>query len=89
MIYKDRADAARLLADALSPWRGKNPLVCATPVASSDAVRKVRQYADDVVCLQTPELFYAVGQFYHQFPQVDDREVVALLRAAGPRPGIG
>jgi putative phosphoribosyl transferase len=64
-------------------------LVCATPVASRDAVRRVRPYADDLVCLQTPDFFYAVGQFYRQFPQVDDREVVALLRAAGSRPEIG
>jgi predicted phosphoribosyltransferase len=35
-----------------------------------------------VVCLQTPTFFYAVGQFYRDFGQVDDSEVVALLRQA-------
>ena len=40
-------------------------------------------YADDVVCLDVPDAFYAVGQFYRDFRQVDDAEVVALLRTAG------
>ena len=77
------ATGATMIA-ALHALRARQParLVCATPVASIEAVRKVRQYADDVVCLQTPEGFYAVGQFYSHFPQVDDREVIALLRAA-------
>jgi putative phosphoribosyl transferase len=57
-------------------------LVCAVPVASTEALAKVGQYADEVVCLQAPEHFYAVGQWYRSFPQVDDSEVVALLRAA-------
>jgi predicted phosphoribosyltransferase len=60
--------------------RGPRRLVCAVPVDSVVAVEKVRTYADDVVCLQTPAFFYAVGQFYRSFPQVDDEEVIALLR---------
>jgi putative phosphoribosyl transferase len=58
-------------------------LVCAVPVASTEALAKVGPYADDVVCLQAPEHFYAVGQWYRSFPQVDDGEVIALLRVAG------
>jgi predicted phosphoribosyltransferase len=46
-------------------------------------VEKVRPYADEIVCLQMPMFFYAVGQFYRDFGQVDDGEVIALLRAAG------
>jgi putative phosphoribosyl transferase len=69
---------------ALHALRARQPewLVCAVPVASSEAVEKVRPHADEVVCLHTPAFFYAVGQFYRSFPQVDDSEVVALLRAA-------
>jgi predicted phosphoribosyltransferase len=52
-------------------------------VASREALAKVEAYADDVVCLDVPEGFYAVGQFYRDFRQVDDAEVVALLRMAG------
>jgi predicted phosphoribosyltransferase len=61
--------------------RGPEWLVCAVPVASVEAIGKVREHADEVVCLQIPEAFYAVGQFYRSFPQVDDEEVIATLRA--------
>lgn len=63
--------------------RGPQRLICAVPVASSEAVEKVRPYCDEVVCLQTPTFFHAVGQFYRDFRQVDDDEVIALLREAG------
>jgi predicted phosphoribosyltransferase len=43
----------------------------------------VRRYADRAVCLHTPTLFWAIGQFYERFEQVVDREVVGLLRAFG------
>lgn len=62
--------------------RAKKPgkLICAVPVAPADTLEKVLPYADEVVCLDTPELFYAVGQFYQSFPQVSDEEVIALLK---------
>lgn len=77
------ATGATMIA-ALHAMRMKRParLVCAVPVASPEAVEKVRAYADEVVCLDTPGFFYAVGQFYRSFPQVDDAEVVAQLRGA-------
>ena len=53
------------------------------PVAPPDTLEKIRGYADEVVCLEAPEFFQAVGQFYADFPQVDDDEVVAILRQAG------
>ena len=58
-------------------------LVCAIPVASPDSLELVRPYADEVVCLEAPGDFYAVGQFYLSFPQVEDAEVVALLSKGG------
>lgn len=69
--------------------RGAKRLVCAVPVGSHEAVSKVHHYADEVVCLQTPESFYAVGQFYRSFPQVSDEEVIRLLAsvAAEAMPG--
>jgi predicted phosphoribosyltransferase len=75
------ATGATMIA-ALHAMRARNPqrLVCAVPVASTEAVEKVRGYADEVICLQTPDFFYAVGQFYRSFPQVDDETVIALLR---------
>jgi putative phosphoribosyl transferase len=84
------ATGATMIA-ALHAMRARGPrrLICAVPVASVDAVEKVRGYADEVVCLQTPAFFYAVGQFYHSFPQVDDAEVVDLLRPTFGKPTPG
>jgi putative phosphoribosyl transferase len=78
------ATGATMIA-ALHAMRARRParLICAVPVASREAAQKVRRDADEVVALHTPELFYAVGQFYRSFMQVDDAEVIALLRDAG------
>ena len=55
-------------------------LVCAVPVASTEALELVRPFADEVVCLDVPEFFNAVGQAYQYFPQVSDDEVIATLK---------
>jgi len=74
------ATGATMIA-ALHAVRAKAPgrLVCAVPVAARDSLALVRRYADEVVCLDAPPEFHAVGQFYASFPQVDDSEVIALL----------
>jgi predicted phosphoribosyltransferase len=78
------ATGATMLA-ALHAVRARQPskLVCAVPVASEDSLARVRPYADEVVCLQAPPDFYAVGQFYRNFPQVDDEQAIRLLRGEG------
>jgi len=75
------ATGATMIA-ALHALRERKPgrLVCAVPVAPPETISRVRPYADEVVCLEAPEEFYAVGQFYRHFPQVEDDEVVALLK---------
>jgi predicted phosphoribosyltransferase len=42
----------------------------------------LRREADEVVCLDAPDNFMAVGQFYRHFPQLRDAEVTALLAEA-------
>jgi len=65
--------------------RGPEKLVCAVPVAPPDSVEAVRPYCDEVVCLDTPWDFGAVGRFYRNFDQVEDDEVIRRLgEAAGP-----
>lgn len=66
--------------------RGPQRLVCAVPVASPPALELVRPYADELVCLHAPSDFYAVGQFYRVFAQVEDEEAIAVLADAAPRP---
>ena len=78
------ATGATMIA-ALHAIRARNPaeLVCAVPVAAPESLAGVRPFADKTVCLHTPENFYAVGQFYRHFAQVEDEEVVRILDAAG------
>jgi predicted phosphoribosyltransferase len=75
------ATGATMIA-ALHGLRQQKParLVCAVPVAPPDTLEKVRTLADEVICLETPEWFQAVGQFYQDFQQVEDEEVIALLK---------
>lgn len=78
------ATGATMIA-ALHGLRQRKParLICAVPVAPADTLEKIRPYADEVVCLSTPEFFQAVGQFYADFPQVEDYEVVEILKETG------
>jgi predicted phosphoribosyltransferase len=57
-------------------------VVVAVPVASQATCDELRREADEVVCLVTPEPFYAVGLWYDDFSQTTDDEVRALLAAA-------
>jgi predicted phosphoribosyltransferase len=80
------ATGASMIA-ALHAVRAKKParLVCAVPLAPAESLEQIRPYADELVCLETPEGFMAVGQFYRHFEQVEDDEVVALLARHGKR----
>jgi putative phosphoribosyl transferase len=62
--------------------RARNPakLICAVPVAPPDTLKKVEKMADEVICLEVPDYFMAVGQFYRNFSQVEDEEVIEILR---------
>jgi len=59
-------------------------VIVAVPVASPDRLAEVRRWCDDVVCLLAPEEFWAIGQFYEDFTQVEDKEVIQLLREFAP-----
>ncbi len=59
--------------------RGARRVVVAVAVAPLEAVERLRREADDIVCLHAPEPFFAVGQFFEDFSQVTDDEVVAAL----------
>jgi putative phosphoribosyl transferase len=61
-------------------------VVLAVPVAPPDAVAALGREADVVVCLETPQHFHAVGQFYRDFRQTTDDEVIELLGRAADGP---
>lgn len=68
--------------------QGADRVILAVPVGAADAIRSLRGDADDVVCLETPAWFMAVGHWYRDFRQTSDAEVTELLdRAARRFPG--
>jgi putative phosphoribosyl transferase len=72
---------------ALTALRRRRPraLILAVPVAPAETVAALRSEVDDVVCLETPEPFVAIGLHYRDFHQLSDEDVVrALEDAAGP-----
>jgi predicted phosphoribosyltransferase len=62
--------------------RGPRRLVLAVPVCAPDSAVRLRQEADELVCLIEPEQLYGVGQWYADFSQVSDAEVLAALARA-------
>ena len=81
IVVDDGLATGSTMLAALHALRQRAPqkLVCAVPVAPPDTLEKVGEQADEVVCLYAPENFQAVGQFYADFGQVEDEEVIALL----------
>ena len=82
LVIDDGLATGATMIAALHSLRALKPakLICAVPVAPPDTLAKVTDLADEVVCLETPLFFQAVGQFYQHFPQVDDDEVIEILR---------
>ena len=68
---------------------GAARVVLAVPVAPRAAIPGLSSVADEVVCLETPDRFMAIGQWYSDFSQTSDEEVVALLRRAAMPGTVG
>jgi predicted phosphoribosyltransferase len=73
---------------ALRSIRRRRPrrLILAVPVAAPESAARLRDEADDVICLLAPALLYGVGQWYRDFSQVSDQEVIAALNASTDAP---
>lgn len=84
IVVDDGLATGATMISALHGLRNRKParLICAVPVAPPDTLDKVAELADEVVCLAAPENFRAVGQFYADFPQVEDEEVMRILQAS-------
>ena len=67
--------------------RGPRRLVLAVPVAPTSTLEELSGEADDIVCLQSHEPFYAIGLYYADFHQVTDKEVIDVLsKVRAPEP---
>lgn len=84
-IVVDDGVATGGTATAALRWaraQGARRVVLAVPVGPREGLRRLAEDADEVVVLETPEPFFAVGQWYRDFPQTSDDEVVSLLGSA-------
>jgi len=61
-------------------YRGAKSVTAAVPVGPPTTIEELKNQADRVVCLFMPESFYAIGEFYDDFAQTSDGEVVDLLK---------
>ena len=62
----------------------QNPkkIVVAIPVGPPDTITMLSKEVDEVICLEQPEAFFAIGAFYAEFPQVSDKEAIQYLKEA-------
>jgi len=72
---------ARAAIRAIRRWEPGH-LVLAVPVSAPDTARAVSSEVDELVCLETPPGFMAVGQYYMDFEQTSDEEVIELIERA-------
>lgn len=82
-IVVDDGAATGATVRAAIAWLKKKKaekIVVALPVVPREFMEKIRGDVDELVILETPEDFSAVGQFYREFPQVTDAEVIELLK---------
>jgi putative phosphoribosyl transferase len=67
-------------------WKEKpKTVVLALPVGPADTLACLSNAADETVCLKTPPMFQAIGQFYQEFPQVEDDTLLRLLEKENKR----
>ncbi|MBS7250893.1 MAG: phosphoribosyltransferase [Candidatus Freyarchaeota archaeon] len=84
IIVDDGLATGATMRAAIRSIRKQKPkkIVVAVPVGPPSAVKKVEEEADEVISLITQEPFEAVGQFYYDFSQTSDSEVITLLQKA-------
>lgn len=81
VIVDDGIATGATIRAAIASVRKRKPasLTLAVPVAPPSTIEKLREEVDRIVCVSTPEPFFAIGQFYTDFRQTTDEEVIQLL----------
>ncbi|MFI5059414.1 MAG: phosphoribosyltransferase [Candidatus Acidiferrales bacterium] len=89
ILVDDGIATGSSLRAAIRALREMKPaaIVIATPVAPERTCNRLRHEVEELVCVEMPEPFYGVGQFYHDFAQVSDEEVNELLERASRQRG--
>ncbi len=73
----------KVVVDFLKKLKPKK-IVVAVPVAPPEAVEQLEKEVDELICIETPPFFYAIGAHYKNFPQVSDEEVIKILKKYRP-----
>jgi len=81
ILVDDGIATGSTMKAAIMSMKAKKPaqIILAVPVAPSDSLNELKDLVDRVVCLATPYPFYAVGNFYDDFSQTEDEEVLELM----------
>lgn len=89
LLVDDGIATGSSMQAAIHALRQRKParIVVGVPVAPQSTCGRLRPEVDELVCLQLPRYFYAIGQFYEDFSQVSDEEVTELLRL-GTQPAL-
>jgi predicted phosphoribosyltransferase len=86
ILVDDGVATGNTLISCVQLIASENPskIIVALPVAPPSALKKIKEMPEvnEAICLSTPVNFQAVGQFYEAFSQVNDKEVIALLKKA-------
>ncbi len=81
ILVDDGLATGSTMKAAVLAVRKANPakIIVAVPVGAAESFEKLRSDVDDIICLRTPEPFYAVGTWYENFTQTSDDDVIRLL----------
>jgi len=91
ILVDDGLATGATMRAAITAVRDLRParVIVAVPVGTPETCREVTRIADELVCIETPELFDAVGAWYHDFSQTSDEEVTAALRESRSNTEVG
>lgn len=91
ILVDDGLATGATMRAAIAALRQQQPgrIVVAVPVAPPHTVARLRAEADEVICMEAPAAFFAIGPWYREFPQLTDNEVRELLAEAWRDSGAG
>ena len=81
IVIDDGIATGLTMRAAIESIKAKNPakIIIVVPVSAKDSLEIIKKEVDDIICLDTPEYFGAVGAFYRDFGQTTDEEVIELM----------
>lgn len=84
IIVDDGVATGNTLISAIELIKKQDPakIVIALPVGPADTIKRLKDFADEVVCVHQPAEFRAIGQFYGNFEQVEDKQALELFNEA-------